>query len=209
MQESGDKIQESIYPLCGFGGQQVLALGELAMPITFGYVNNTRTEEVVFELVDMEFSYNATVERGTLNAFESVLHSSYLCMMILSNQGIISVYGSQEATRRVEGTLQDPKIVYIIDEAEVQTQASEKQVKEKASSTDQPKSIMLCEDVADQRVLFGSQLSSEQEINLKRFLFYNKNDFAWSTNDLCGVYRSIIEHALNVDSSIKPRKQKL
>jgi hypothetical protein len=68
---------------------------------------------------------------------------------------------------------------------------------------------MLCEDVADQRVLFGSQLSSEQETNIKRFLFHNKDVFAWSTNDLCGVDRSIIEHALNVDPSIKPRKQKL
>jgi hypothetical protein len=31
-----------------------LALKKLAMPITFSYVNNTRTE-VVFEIVDMDF----------------------------------------------------------------------------------------------------------------------------------------------------------
>jgi hypothetical protein len=40
-------------------------------------------------------------------------------------------------------------------------------------------------------------------------MFHNKDVFAWSTNDLFGVDRSIIEHALNVDPSIKPRKQKL
>jgi hypothetical protein len=33
--------------------------------------------------------------------------------------------------------------------------------------------------------------------------------FAWSTNDLCGVDRSIIDNALNVDPSARPRKQKL
>ena len=33
--------------------------------------------------------------------------------------------------------------------------------------------------------------------------------FAWSANDLCGVDRIIIDHALNVDPSIGPRKQKL
>jgi hypothetical protein len=33
--------------------------------------------------------------------------------------------------------------------------------------------------------------------------------FSWSANDLCGVDRTIIEHALNVDPSIRPRKQKL
>jgi hypothetical protein len=44
MQEPEDKIQDSTYPLCGFRRQQVLALGKLAMPITFLYVNNTRTK---------------------------------------------------------------------------------------------------------------------------------------------------------------------
>jgi hypothetical protein len=33
--------------------------------------------------------------------------------------------------------------------------------------------------------------------------------FAWSANNLCGVDRSIIDHALNVDPSVRPRKQKL
>jgi hypothetical protein len=32
-----------------------MALGYLAIPITFGYVNNTRTEEFMFEVVDIEF----------------------------------------------------------------------------------------------------------------------------------------------------------
>jgi hypothetical protein len=59
-----------------------------------GYVNNTRTIEVVFEIVNMEFPCNAISERGTLNIFKAVLHSAYLCMKIPSNQGVISVYGS-------------------------------------------------------------------------------------------------------------------
>jgi hypothetical protein len=32
---------------------------------------------------------------------------------------------------------------------------------------------------------------------------------AWSANDLCGIDKSITEHVLNVDYSMKPRKQKL
>jgi hypothetical protein len=117
MQEPKYKTQDLAFPLCGLGGKQMMALGKLAMPITFGYVNNTRTEEVMFEIVDMDFSYNAIIGRGTLNIFEAALHSAYLYMKIPSNQGVILVYGSQEATRRVEGTLQEPKIVYNIDKA--------------------------------------------------------------------------------------------
>jgi hypothetical protein len=50
-------------------------------------------------------------------------------------------------------------------------------------------------------VLFGSHLTEEQNRNLKTLLFNNKDIFAWSVNDLCGVNRSIIEHSLNVDLS--------
>jgi hypothetical protein len=38
-------------------------------------------------------------------------------MKIPSNQGVILVYGSQEAARRDEGTVQEPKIVYNLDKA--------------------------------------------------------------------------------------------
>jgi hypothetical protein len=81
--------------------------------------------------------------------FESIMHSAYLCMKIPSNQGVTSVYYSLEAARRAEGTLQEPKIVYNIDEVEVQIQESENPVKEKASSTDQLKSVLLCDDVIE------------------------------------------------------------
>jgi hypothetical protein len=45
--------------------------------------------------------------------------------------------------------------------------------------------MLLCEGIAEQKVLLGSQLSEEQEKNLLRFLFINKDVFAWSANDLC------------------------
>jgi hypothetical protein len=56
-------------------------------------------------------------------------------------------------------------------------------------------------------VLLGSQLSEEQEKTLIRFLFNNKDVFAWSANDLCGVNRDVIENSLNVDPFFRPRKQ--
>jgi hypothetical protein len=41
---------------------------------------------------------------------------------------------------------------------------------EEASSVDQPKPVLICEDVVDQRVFFNNQLTSEQEFDLRRFL---------------------------------------
>jgi hypothetical protein len=80
-----------------------VALGKITMLITFGYVHDTRTEQVVFDIVDMEYPYNAIIGRGTLNAFEAIIHPTYLCMKIPSDQGPIAMHGSQEAARRDEG----------------------------------------------------------------------------------------------------------
>jgi hypothetical protein len=154
MQEQEDKIHDATHPLCGFGGRQIVALGKIKMPVTFGYVHNTRTEHVVFDIVDMEYPYNAIIGRVTLNAFEAILHPAYLCMKIPSEQGPIAVHGSQEAARRVEGSWMDAKAIHNIDEAEAYQQYKHK--REKAALADQPKPILLCEDIAEQKVLLGS-----------------------------------------------------
>jgi hypothetical protein len=184
-----------------------VALGKMTMLVTFGYIHNTRSKQVVFDIIDMEYPYNAIIGRGTLNAFEAVLHPAYLCMKIPSEQGPIAVHGSQEAARRAEESWMDLKAIHNIDGAEACQQYKHK--REKAASADQPKHMLLCQDIANQRVLLGSQLSDEQEKTLLRFLFNNKDVFSWTTNDLCGVNRDVIEHSLNVDPSFRPRKQRL
>jgi hypothetical protein len=134
-------------------------LGKITMSVTFGFVHNTRTEQVVFDIVDMEYPYNAIIGRGTLNAFEAILHPAYLCMKIPSEQGPIVVHGSQEAARKAEGNWIDSKAIHNIDGAEACEQY--KYRREKVALADQPKPMLLCEDIAEQKVLLGSQLSEE------------------------------------------------
>jgi hypothetical protein len=147
MQEKDDKIHDETHPCCGFGGRQTVALGKITMSITFSYVHNTRTEQVVFDIIDMEYPYNAIIGRGTLNAFEAILHPAYLCMKIPSDQGPIDVHGSQEAARRAKGNWTDSKAIHNIDEAEAHQQYKHK--RDKATSADQPKPVLLCEDIAE------------------------------------------------------------
>ena len=78
-----------------------MALGKITMPITFGYVHNTRTKQVVFDIVNMDYPYNAIIGRETLNAFKAILHPTYLCMKIPSDQGPIVVH--MEVKRLLEG----------------------------------------------------------------------------------------------------------
>jgi hypothetical protein len=93
-------------------------------------------------------------------------------MKIPSDQGPIAIHGSQKAARKAEGNWTDSKAIHNIDGAEACEQY--KYRREKAASADQPKPMLLCEDIAEQKVLLGSQLSEEQEKTLLRFLFNNK-----------------------------------
>jgi hypothetical protein len=163
MQEPEHKIHDATHPLCGFGGRHIVALGKITMSVTFGYVHNTRIEQVFFDIVDMEYPYNAIIGRETFNAFEAILHPTYLCMKIPLEQGPIAVHGSQEAARRADGSWTDSKAIHNIDGAEACQQYKHK--REKAASADQPKLMLLCEDIADQRVLLGlSYLMSRKKL---------------------------------------------
>jgi hypothetical protein len=114
------------------------------------------------------------------------------------------VHGSLEATRRVEGNWTDSMAIHNIDEAKAHQHHN--YIRDKVASANQPKYMLLCEDIPEQKVLFGSQLSEEQENALLKFLFNNKDVFAWSAIDLCGVNIDVIEHCLNVDPIVRPRK---
>jgi hypothetical protein len=71
------------------------------------------------------------------------------------------------------------------------------------------KMVLLDAMVLDQTVVIGLDLSPDEEGRLVQFPQKNKDVFAWSAKDHTGVDRSFIEHQLNIDPSVKPRRQKL
>ena len=89
-------------PLYGFEGKQVKAMGKITLPVTFGDQNNSRTEHITFDVVDMLYNYNAIFGRGVTNMFSDVLHPGYLCIKLPSAKGVIAVYGDEVLTRIAE-----------------------------------------------------------------------------------------------------------
>jgi hypothetical protein len=60
----------------------------------------------------------------------------------------------------------------------------------------------------DRVVTIGAHLTPEEENELLRFWNKNKDIFTWSAKDLQGVDRDIIEHTLEIDEKIPPKKQR-
>ena len=56
-------------------------------------------------------------------------------------------------------------------------------------------------------VVIGKGLEEAEEARLIQFLRNNQDVFAWSSSDLRGVSRAVIEHTLKVNPKAKPVKQ--
>jgi len=58
-------------------------------------------------------------------------------------------------------------------------------------------------------VIIGKELEEVDEARLIQFLRNDQDVFAWSSSDLRGVSRDVIEHSLKVDPKARPVKQRL
>ena len=87
-------LHKSQYPLIGFGGKRIEALGKIELNVIFGEGAAQRTEPITFDVVDINYPYNAIFGRNTLVKFAAVIHQLYLCMKLPSAGGIITVFGN-------------------------------------------------------------------------------------------------------------------
>jgi hypothetical protein len=91
----------------------------------FGTPQNPIIEYITFDLVDMHYPYNAILERGLLNTFETALHSGYRCLKISATFRVISVFDSQKDAKNIElGFAPDHKNVHFLMKESEQDQQS-------------------------------------------------------------------------------------
>jgi hypothetical protein len=96
------QLKEASKPLYGFSGRRIEPIGSISLPVSFGSLRNARTKYMTFDVVDMNYPYNAIFDRGLLNTFEVALHSNYLCLTVPTTLGVISIHGSQKDARNIE-----------------------------------------------------------------------------------------------------------
>jgi hypothetical protein len=211
-----EDLDSTDQPLYGFGGKKIEAIGKKKINVTFGEGEFKRTEEILFDIVDIDYPYNAIFGRGIINKFQAVIHQGCLCMKMPTPAGVLSIYGSQKDARDAEmnASLSNKNIHSInatSEESEDENLKDELEDKEpeKAQPHKYTKKVPLCEDTPDKCVTISATLSTEEEEKLIQCLRNNQEVFAWKPSNLVGVSRSVIEHKLHVDPNAKPRKQRL
>jgi hypothetical protein len=205
-------LKPSDNPLYGFGGKGTFPVGKIELPLSFGVAPNARSEQVTFDIVDMVYPYNAIMGRGSINKFEAAIHGLYLCMKILGPQGVITVYGNQQTARNIErdfvpGQWNVHCLTTQREVPEATRPAANEHEKAHLQSNDGTKKVPLDPATPKQTVIISEDLTSQDEEKLLSCLSKNKDVFAWSTLDLVGVSRTVIEHSLGIDPSVRPKKQ--
>ena len=92
-------LHKSQYPLIGFGENKIEVLGKIELNLTFSEGNTQRTEAITFDVVDINYSYNAIFDHNTIIKFTAVIHEAYLCMKLPTAGG--SSRSSATKRRRV------------------------------------------------------------------------------------------------------------
>jgi hypothetical protein len=134
-------------------------------------------------------------------------------MKIPAPKGVITVFDDQQEAKNIEkGHTPGQVNVYQLKRIEERKEPSEeaKRNKEKIeiAADGETKKVYL-DDMLDKAVTIGAHLNPEEEKELIQFLNKNKDAFAWSAKDLQGINKDIIEHTLETDEKIVPKKLKL
>jgi hypothetical protein len=79
-------------PFSGVGPQPIYPLGSITLPVTFGTEENFRTENVLFDVVEVNLPFNAIIGRPTLYWFMAIAHYGYLVLKMPSPAGVLTVW---------------------------------------------------------------------------------------------------------------------
>jgi hypothetical protein len=158
------------FPLLGFEGKAIKQVGKIALPISFGDLDNARTETLTFDIVDMYHPYLAIFGRGLINKFDHVIRQQLLCMKIPAPKGVITVFGDQQEAQNIEkGHTPGQTNVHHLNSAEEKKEPyiEAKRDKEKIeiAANGETKKLYL-DDIPDRVVIIGAHLSPEEEKEL-------------------------------------------
>nr|AAT77832.1 putative gag-pol precursor [Oryza sativa Japonica Group]ABF96916.1 retrotransposon protein, putative, Ty3-gypsy subclass [Oryza sativa Japonica Group] len=175
--------------LRGFGGEAVRVLGQALLLIAFGSGENRREEQILFDVVDIPYNYNAIFGRATLNKFEAISHHNYLKLKMPGPAGVIVVKGLQSSAASKSDLAIINRAVHC-----VQTEPHERP-KNTPKLTPHGKITKVQIDDADptKLVSLGDDMGEEEVESMLEVLKKNINIFAWSPDE----------------PDIKPRKHKL
>ena len=178
-------------PLISFSGDRVYPKGIVTLTVTVGTQPRQLTRQLDFLVVDCPSSYNVIIGRPTLNRWKATMSTYCLKVKFPIDNGVNEIKGDQilakECYQAVLAARENH--TWMIEEEENKVEALE--------------TVALVEDGTTKTTIIGTTLSSKMRTRLIEFLKENLNVFAWSHEDMLGIFPKGIQHKLNVNPERK------
>jgi hypothetical protein len=82
-------------PFSGVGPHRVYPVGTISLPVTFGTEENFHTENVQFDVAEVNLPFNAIIGRPALYRFMAVAHYGYWVLKMPSLAGVLTMQGDR------------------------------------------------------------------------------------------------------------------
>ena len=192
--------------IIGFSGERVSTKGHIDLVTMFGRGSATKKIKIRYLVVDACTSYNALLERSSLNKSGAIVSTPHLAMKFPAEKGeIATIYVNQRDAREcyamgLKMTLKKDRedgrnMVAMVD---LDPRMNDERLEPKEETT----SIVLGED-EKQCTYIGESMPEDLLNKLIAILRRNKDLFAWKAADIPGIDPEVISHKLSVCQGAK------
>ena len=195
-----EQLQPIDIPLVGFMGDKVRPLGVVSFTIEAGTFPKQVRASVEFLVVDCPSACNVIIGRPTLNKPRAVTSTYHLLVQFLTEHGIGELKGDQATARECYFASLGP-------EAKHQTMKIDEGHR-LVKPTEELEVIVLDDEKPHKTTCIGTKMDGTIRESMIKFLKSNLDVFAWTHDNMPGIYPATICHKLNVNPSIRPIKQK-
>jgi hypothetical protein len=183
-------------PFCRVGPDPVYPVGTITLPVTFGTEDNFRTENVQFEVAEVNLPFNAIIGRLALYRFMAIAHYGYLVLKMPCPAGVLTIQSDRatavvavEKLHALATGLAPATGAQGSDPSTSRAKALAKAPKVRPSDTD---------DVPVKTVQVRAETSQTTRIDV----------FDWEPSQMPGIPRDVIEHHLKIHPDARPVRQK-
>ncbi|XP_057425912.1 uncharacterized protein LOC130719305 [Lotus japonicus] len=195
--------------LVGFAGERVWVKGVIDLDTTFGEGEDAKKLTVKYLVLKAEGSYNAIVERNTLNRLCAVTSTAHLAVKYpLASGRIGRIVVDQRVARECYCNTVDR---YGKKNASTRHHCNEVEAQEDSldprgeGRVNRPTPIEETKELkfGEKILKIGTRLSESQEQRLSKLLGENLDLFAWSNKDMPGIDPNFICHRLALNPGAK------
>ncbi|XP_057544996.1 uncharacterized protein LOC130824124 [Amaranthus tricolor] len=202
-------------PLIGFGGNQVIPLGTIILPIRVGEKDGSRTMPIRFTVVDLTFPYNAIMGLPLINKIKAAIFPHQLLLQFEQDDEQVGILKGDQMTARqclVNTLKRGTSVVPFKRERKERSPTIMSVYMDHPNTHERPHPVERYEKVEvfeGKQIKIGKYLPDAVRRDIITTIADFRDIFAFFTEEMPDIPTSVVCHKLDIRPGYKLVKQKL